>query len=75
LTHEGLLPKEVHHATGSGKGTGAHRRDLWRYDQYIANAEGRPALKDLWRDLKCQEIDNINRMKQLLVEEIQQNCF
>jgi hypothetical protein len=48
---------------------------LWRYDQYIANAEHRPALKDLWRELKSQEIDNIKRMKQSLVEEIHQGCF
>lgn len=33
------------------------------------------ALKVMWCDLKCQEIDNIKRMKQLLAEEIQQNCF
>ena len=48
---------------------------LWRYDQYIANAEGKPALQDLWRDLKCQEINNIKRIKDLLCEEIRQNCF
>jgi hypothetical protein len=48
---------------------------LWRYDQYIANAESRPALRSLWQDLKCQEIDNVNRMKQILIEEVTQNCF
>ena len=48
---------------------------LWRYDQYIANAEGRPALQALWCDLKCQEIDNVKRMKQVLIDEIKQNCF
>jgi protoheme ferro-lyase len=48
---------------------------LWRYDQYIANAEGKPALQDLWRDLKRQEIDNIRRLKQMIVEEVRQNCF
>ena len=48
---------------------------LWRYDQYIANAEGRPALQELWCDLKCREIDNIKRMKQVIVEEVSQNCF
>ena len=25
---------------------------LWRYDQYIANADAKPQLQDLWRDLK-----------------------
>ena len=48
---------------------------LWRYDQYIVNAEGKPALQGLWRDLKRQEISNIQRVKQLISEEIRQNCF
>jgi hypothetical protein len=48
---------------------------LWRYDQYIANAASRPALQDLWRDLKKQELDNVNRMKQVLIEEVRQDCF
>jgi hypothetical protein len=48
---------------------------LWRYDQYIANAATRPALQNLWRDLKNQEIDNVQRMKQVIIDEIRQNCF
>lgn len=48
---------------------------VWRYDQYIANAESKPAIQELWRHLKCQEIDNIKRVKQVIVEEIKQNCF
>jgi hypothetical protein len=48
---------------------------LWRSDQHIADAEGRPALQDLWRDLKRQEIDNIRRVKQILTEEIRRNGF
>ena len=77
--------KELEHI-GETCGTADHDHDLvhdlskrldavWRYDQYIANAEGRPALQNLWNDLKCQEIDNIKRMKQVMVEEIEQNCF
>jgi hypothetical protein len=39
------------------------RRDaLWPYDQYIANADGKPALQNLWRDLKRQKTDNIKRV-------------
>src|SRR5438093_338863 len=34
---------------------------LWRYDQYIANAESKPTLHALWRDLKKQEISKIKR--------------
>jgi hypothetical protein len=48
---------------------------LWRYDQYIANAEGHPHLQKLWRDAKGQEEQNIRRLKQLLAEEIQSGCF
>ena len=48
---------------------------LWRYDQYIANAEGKPALQELWREFKRQELANIKRVKQLIAEEISQNCF
>ena len=73
--------KELEHISESC-GVADHDHDLgkrldalWRYDQYIANAEGRPALQELWCDLKCQEIDNIKRMKQVIVEEVQQNCF
>jgi hypothetical protein len=46
-----------------------------RYDQYIANAEGKPELQKLWRDLMKQETDNIKRVKQIVAEEIRQNCF
>jgi hypothetical protein len=48
---------------------------LWRYDQYIANAEGKPALQTLWRDLKKQEVANIKLVKQMVAEEVKQNCF
>jgi len=48
---------------------------LWRYDQYIANAEGKPTLQNLWRDLKRQEVANVQRVNQLIAEEIKQNCF
>lgn len=48
---------------------------LWRYDQFIANAEGKAELQALWRDFKRQEIENIKRVKQLIGEEIRQGCF
>ena len=77
--------KELEHI-GETCGTANHDHDLihdlgkrldaiWRYDQYIANAKNRPALQDLWRDLKSQEIDNIKRMKQMIVEEVRRDCF
>lgn len=48
---------------------------LWRYDQYIANAEGKTDMQNLWRDLKRQEIDNIKRVKQVIADEVRKNCF
>ena len=48
---------------------------LWRYDQYIANADGKEGLQDMWRELKRQEITNIERVKQMIADEVRQNCF
>ena len=48
---------------------------LWRYDQYVANAEGKPKLQDLWRQLKQQEMENIKRVKQIIGEEVREGCF
>lgn len=48
---------------------------IWRYDQYIANAEWRDNLKQFWTDVKAQEQANIDRLKQLLKEEIENGCF
>ncbi len=48
---------------------------LWRCDQYIANAEKSSSLQALWRDLKRQEQDNVKRIKQVITEHVQKNCF
>src|SRR5947207_15134904 len=48
---------------------------LWRYDQYVANADGKPALQTFWRDMKRKELENVKRVKQLISEEIKQKCF
>jgi hypothetical protein len=48
---------------------------LWRYDQYVANAEGKAPLQALWREFKRQEVANIDRLKQMIGEEVKQNCF
>lgn len=77
--------KEMEHI-GESAGCADHDHDLihdlskrldslWRYDQYIANADGRPELQSFWRDVKTQEKTNIDRLKQLVAEEIKKNCF
>lgn len=48
---------------------------LWRYDQYIANADGRDELQQFWRDIKENEQSNIARLKELVATEVKQDCF
>ena len=77
--------KELAHI-GESSGCADHDHDLihdlskrldalWRYDQYIANADGKPALQKMWRDMKKQESANIQRVKQMIADEIKMNCF
>ena len=48
---------------------------LWRYDQFIANAEGHDKIQTCWRDFKKQEVENVMRLKQVMKDEIQTGCF
>lgn len=48
---------------------------VWRYDQYVANAEGQADLQDFWRNVKAQEQENIQQLKKLLAKHVQNNCF
>lgn len=48
---------------------------LWRYDQYVANAENLPELQALWRELKAQEQRNVAQLKQLISRHVQSKCF
>jgi hypothetical protein len=48
---------------------------VWRYDQYLANADGKAVLQKFWRDVKAQELENIQQLKKLLAEHVQSNCF
>lgn len=47
---------------------------LWRYDQYVSNAEGKPELQKFWQEFKEQEQSSIDRMKRLLAAELQKEC-
>ena len=77
--------KQMEHI-GESRGSADHDRDLvheldkrldalWRYDQYIANADGKSELQSLWRDIKKQELKNVDRLKQLIAGEIRNDCF
>jgi hypothetical protein len=48
---------------------------VWRYDQYIANADGLADLQKFWRNVKAQEQENIQQLKKLLAQHVQTNCF
>ncbi len=44
---------------------------LWRYDQYLANAETHAFVQDFWSTLQQQERENIRQLKDLLANEMQ----
>jgi len=48
---------------------------LWRYDQYVANADWRQEIRSLWLDLKRQEQQAIARLKELIAAEVRSGCF
>lgn len=48
---------------------------LWRYDQYIANSEEREELRATWLELKSQEEQTVQRLKELVKNEIENHCF
>lgn len=48
---------------------------LWRYDQYIANTDWRDELRSFWEQMKAQEQQNVERLKELLCEEVKNGCF
>ena len=77
--------KEYAHV-GETAGAADHDRDLvhelnkrldalWRFDQYVANAEGHAELESFWTELKQQERGNVARLKELLADEIRKGCF
>lgn len=41
---------------------------LWRYDQFMVNAEGRPELQACWRDFKAHGMESVARLKALMQE-------
>jgi hypothetical protein len=77
--------REMQHI-GESQGARDHDHDMihelskrldsvWRMDQYIANAAGDADLQNLWRDLKSQEQENVQRLKQLVKEHCAKDCF
>jgi hypothetical protein len=50
---------------------------VWRYDQYILNAEreNAPQARQLWQDIKEQDLQMIERLKELIREHVRKNDF
>ena len=48
---------------------------MWRYDQFIADAEDDEYLQDLWREIKQQDQDNVVCLKELIASHVKNNCF
>jgi len=48
---------------------------LWRYDQYIANAEWRDDMRQFWCDAKVMEKQAIQRIRELISQEVMNGCF
>lgn len=80
-----VAEKEMQHI-GKTKGCENHDHDmvhelskrldaLWRYDQYVANAEGDEELQEFWRELKEQEQENVKRLKEFVKNHIENDCF
>jgi hypothetical protein len=80
-----VAEKELEHL-GETRGIEDHDHDvihalskrldaLWRYDQYVANAEGYPELQKFWRDLKRQEQEIVNRLKKFVADHAAKGCF
>lgn len=79
-------PQPTYEHIGESRGCEDHDHDvihelsrrldgLWRYDQYIANANGQPKLQDFWRRVKTQERENITQLKSLVAEHVKNDCF
>lgn len=77
--------KELEHI-GETAGCADHDHDLvhelskrldgiWRYDQYIANADKKQSICDFWQEVKIQEERNIRTLKSLIADEIKIGCF
>lgn len=48
---------------------------LYRYDQFIANAEGHDELQNYWRKVKQQDTENINTLKRLIAKHAREDWF
>ncbi len=48
---------------------------VWRYDQFIENADKFPDLKAFWQESKENEVKTIERLKGLIREHVRKDNF
>ena len=48
---------------------------IWRYDQYIANAEDKQELRAFWRKVKQQDQQIVDELRKLVKAEADCGCF
>jgi hypothetical protein len=48
---------------------------VWRYDQYIENADKFPEVQRFWQESKQTEIQTIERLKELIREHVRKDNF
>lgn len=48
---------------------------VWRYDQFIENADKFPDLKKFWQDSKKTELETIERLKELIRQHVRDDNF
>jgi hypothetical protein len=79
-------PKQEYKHLGESRGCENHDHDvihelirrldsIWRYDQYISNADELAELQSFWQSIKQQEHDNIEKLKGFIKKHIEKNCF
>ena len=48
---------------------------IWRYDQFIENADKFPELKKFWQESKEQEIKTVEKLKELIRDHVKMGNF
>ena len=48
---------------------------VWRYDQFIENADKYPDLKAFWQESKEHELKTIEKLKELIREHVRKDNF
>jgi hypothetical protein len=48
---------------------------LRRYEQYFRNAEGSPEVQSLWTDFKRRDEADIQRLRNVITEEMHRGCI